>query len=116
MANMVDNGKDIHHLGMVVKVLHENHLVIYAINSEDPASHNIPLFPTGTRYHDCPDAVKRKGGKEWVPGRFVDGVPLNGTPVQLKFIPRGTGNVTEWNVNWFRIDGHKDSDGTMRDK
>ena len=116
MANVVTNGKDVRHLGMVMKVLHDNKVVVSAINARNPASRDIPLFPTGTRYHDCPEAVKKKGGREWVPGKFVDGVPLNGTLIQLKFSPLRTENGIEWTVEWFRIDGYKHSYGTMQDR
>ena len=92
---------------MAVKVLHDDKVVVHAIKTEDAASGKIPLFPTGTRYHDCPDAVKRKEGKEWVPGTFVDGVSLYGTPIQLKSSLLRTGDDTEWKVEWFRIDGYK---------
>ena len=116
MANVVANGTDIHYTGMVVKVINDNTVVVSAINAGDSASRDVPLFPTGTRYHDCLDAVKRKGGKEWVPGKFVDGIPLNGTPVKLRFSPWTTESGKEWKVDWFRIDGYNPSDGTMRDR
>ena len=103
MANGVTNGKDVRHLGMVMKVLHDDKVVVSAINARNLASRDIPLLPTGTRKHDCPEAVMRKEGREWVPGKFVDGVPLNGTPIRLKFSPRSTGNGTEW-ARWLKID------------
>ena len=40
MANVVDNGKDVYHLGMVVKVLNDNEVVVYAIN---PGSRESPV-------------------------------------------------------------------------
>ena len=107
MANVLKNGKDVRYLGMVMKVLHDDKVIVHAINPEDPAFQNISSFTNGTRYLDCPDAVERKGGKEWVPGEFVDGVPLNGTPIQMEFFPRRTGDDTEWRFDWFRIDGYK---------
>ena len=103
---MLNNGKLVH-FGMVVKVLDNDKVVVHAVNTEGAASLNIPLSPTGTHYYDCLDAAKRKGGKEWVPGKFVDGVPQNGTPIQLNFSPPKTGYETKWKVHWFRIDGHK---------
>ena len=103
MTNVMNNGKNIYHTRMVVKVLINNTVVVHAINTENPASNNVPFFPTGTRYHDCPEAVKRKEGREWVPGKFVDGVPLNGTPIRLKFYPQSTGNGTEW-ARWLKLD------------
>ena len=116
MANVGDSNQDVHHLGMVVQVLNDDKVVVSAINAGDPASRDIPLLPTGTRYHDCSGAVQRKGGKEWVPGNFVNGVPLNGTPIQLKFSPWTTENGAGWKVDWFRIDRYIYCDGTMRDR
>ena len=101
---MVNNGKDVRHFGMVVKVLHDDKVVVHAVNTEDAASLNIPLFPTGTRYHDWTDAGKRKEGKEWVPGTFVDGIPLDGTPIRLNFSPLRAGDDKEWKVDWLRAD------------
>ena len=117
MANVVGNNKDAFYLGMVVAAIpKDDKITVHAVNPKIPTSDKIPCFPTGTRYHDCSDAVKRKGGKEWVPGKFVDGIPLNGTPIQLKFPPWRTENGTEWKVEWLRIDGYNYSDGTMRDR
>ena len=116
MANVKggSNGRHVHHLGMVVQVLHDDKVTIHAINSKDPTSCDIPMFPTGTLFHDCQDAVKRKRGKEWVPGKFEDGVPLTGTTVHLTFSSQKTENGTEWKVDWFRWDKPTDSDGNMQ--
>ena len=58
MANMVDNGRDVYHLGMVVERSHESRLAYslsvpgatvskvlkaYAINPKEPTTNDVPI-------------------------------------------------------------------------
>ena len=62
-------------------------VTVYAINPEDPASHNIPLFPTthGER-----------------PGMTAMVLGIGGSPIHLTFYPTITEIGTEWKVDWIR--------------
>ena len=105
IADVMDNRKFICRLGMVVSVSSEEDWVtVYALNPKDPALGSAPCFPTQRLFHQCQTAAEKKRGKEWKKGEFKDGVPLNGTPIQLKFFPTKTETGTEWRIDWIRTD------------
>ena len=105
MAIVGNNGIVVYRLGMVVGVSpEEDKVTVYALNPKDPTLGNAPRFPTQRLFHQCQTAAEKKRGKEWKKGKFKDGVPLNGTPIQLKFLPTRTETGTEWSIDWIRTD------------